>query len=348
MERPFDEERLVHYFAGACGDEERAEIEAWMAADPLRRARVEALRRVWEAAGGRPPRWDVDRLWEELEGQMEPEASPPSPRRPPLRPARTSTRRRTWPQALAVAATMAAVAVTAFVAGQWVPSREAATSEGLQTRTIATAPGQRAQVELSDGTRVRLNVGSTLTLPVAFTAAAREVHLDGEAFFEVAPDAGRPFLVSAGGATVRVVGTAFNVAAYGEPTEVVVAEGRVALRTSGQPAEADVVLGPGELGRLTGNPSPIAKEVVDVRRYLAWTEGRLVFEDASFAEVAVRLERWYDLDVGWAGDLAAVDKLNASFRDEPLSEILNVVAVSLGLEYQRDGRKVTFSPATSS
>lgn len=224
-------------------------------------------------------------------------------------------------------------------------------------REIATEAGQRTRVRLNDDTQIILNAKSTLRLPAAFADDKREVHLDGEAYFEVAPDADRPFLVHARGVTTRVLGTAFNVGAYpgDDAVQVVVTEGRVVMRASRGASERaagegraqaqaseDLVLSPRQMGRLLKTGELVVQQDVDASMYTAWTHGRLVFKDASFDEVTRKLAQWHDLHVRLAGSSATVDRLNASFKDEPVSEVLEIIAQTLGLRYERDGREVVF------
>ena len=219
-----------------------------------------------------------------------------------------------------------------------------------EAKTFATQEGQRAVVRLTDGTRVHLNVDSRLTLLANFGAARRGVRLEGEAFFEVAKDSARPFVVHAGGATTRVLGTAFDVSAYPDDdgARVVVKEGRVVLRSDQpSPATQEVVLTRRQMGQLLRSGERVVRKGLDVSRHLAWTKGQLVFENAPFKEVARKLERWYGLTVVLK-DTAAPPRghLNARFaEDQPLSDVLSVVATAFHLEYERapNRKNVTFA-----
>lgn len=227
-------------------------------------------------------------------------------------------------------------------------------------KTFTTKAGQRATVELTDGTRVRLNVGSTLTLAKAFSKGQREVRLEGEAFFDVATDAAHPFRVHTEGAIIEVKGTAFGVRAYaaeGE-TQVAVTEGQVVLRSTSPPPqgardtterdaaaaaeEEEAVLEPQHLGVVSRQRRPVVYRGVDLRPYLAWAEGRLVFEDASLAEVARQLERWYDLEVDVRVPPRSAGRFNATFEGEPLDVVLKTMVAALDVKYRREGRHVTF------
>ena len=365
MQHDIDSVMLARYFAEVCSGEEEAEMETWLREDPARRAFVEALRRVWEAAGERPRHWDVDAAWERaaeragLARRGGDQLPPRTPReatggrwgwplgygRPPMS-RRARPPRAVGPRLLGYGAALAVVALAVLLAvrlSETSPSEPAAPAP----KTFATQRGQRATIELIDGTQVRLNADSELALAPGFEAGSREVTLRGEAYFEVAEDPARPFRVRSGGAVVEVLGTAFNVQAYGSGAAVVVAEGEVALHPEAGAGEDAVVLGARELGRVAAGEPTTVRRSVPVERYLAWTEGLLVFEAAPFDEVEARLERWYDLEIELAAPAASVDRLTVAFGEEPLSEILHVIAATLGLRYEREGHRVVFLPASS-
>ena len=381
------------YFEGSCSDRETAAVEAWLEEDPARRIYAAQLHTLWHATRERPVHADVGAAWEQVAGRLdllpkEPGAGGRSYNAGPgLRRrrqegtereghrARAGVERRSSPAAsaspklgrkprqcfiamysLRIAAVILGVAISTALAvrylGGGVPLQEQIPPEA---KVFTTARGQQASIRLLDGTQIRLNVESRLTVPADFATGPREVQLEGEAFFEVAKDPERPFIVHAGGADVEVLGTAFGVRTYAEEdrTRVVVAEGHVALRPrelvgADTTAPADtLVLHPRQLGGvIAGRRLPVRRNV-SLTPYLAWTEGHLVFHAASFDEVVSELERWFDLQVELTVPAEQVDRLTVSFTgEEYLSEILNVVAATLHLSYRRDPsqRIVTFSP----
>ena len=340
---PVDWDALGRYFAGESAPEERARLEAWFAADPARRRLLDELRLLWtsaEAPADPPPiSLDIDAAWQRLQRARQRGRRPTGAGRPARRPHR---RRGALPLFARAAAVVLAGLLTVLALRTSGPG-VTPTEEAAPERVYVTERGQRATIQLGDGTRVRLNVDSRLAVPASFAVDRREVRLEGEAFFEVASDTARPFLVYAGPAATEVLGTAFNVNAAGEAVEVVVAEGRVALRA--EATSAGAVLAARDLGRLRADGSVDVREGVDTDRFLAWLDGRLVFEDAPFAEVARELERVYNLDVRLADPHPDVERLNARFDDESLSIILETVALSLDLRYTREGTTVTFSAA---
>jgi transmembrane sensor len=216
-------------------------------------------------------------------------------------------------------------------------------------REFATKPGQRATISLVDGTTVTLGVASTLRVRPYDRAAPgpRDVYLEGEAVFDVAHDERRPFFVHSKGAVTEDLGTRFGVRAYSGDTlvRVVVAEGRVALRTAAAPAGSGALLGPGDLGRLDDAGRAVVERGVDAATYLAWTDGRLVFREAPLGEVATQLGRWFDVTIDVPAGVAK-RRVTLDMPARALTDVLDAVTVPLGLRYayDRPGRTVRVAP----
>lgn len=150
---------------------------------------------------------------------------------------------------------------------------------------------------LEDGTVVTLNADSELTYPSVFDARSREVSLRGEAFFEVAHDASRPFFVQVDGYRIQVLGTRFNVSAYGdEPRHhTTLVEGSVRiLDASSETVCREILLHPGEQFSREVSTSRSTVSRVDTRRYTAWMDGEFVFDNTPLADVLRTVSRWYD------------------------------------------------------
>lgn len=160
--------------------------------------------------------------------------------------------------------------------------------------TMKIPTGGEFMLVLEDGTKVWLNSETNLRYPVAFTGVRREVQLEGEAYFEVARDEKRPFVVrTRKGVNVQVLGTSFNVRAYGdeENVETVLEEGSV--RVSGD--SSCVVLVPGMMG--VHDASGMRSLVVDTELYTAWHKGHFIFQDETLEAILGKLSRWYGMKV---------------------------------------------------
>lgn len=165
--------------------------------------------------------------------------------------------------------------------------------ETVEYCELQTAFGDRIEVVLEDGTHVWLNGGSRLRYPAFFERDRREVTLCGEAYFEVAKDVLRPFVVQTAAANIEVLGTSFNVAAA-EVTECIttLVEGRVRLLDGN---ERGVVLSPGQQALQNCDGMWEVREV-DTRYYTAWKEGLFAFKDCSLRDILGRLARHYSVE----------------------------------------------------
>jgi transmembrane sensor len=338
---------IVRVLADEATGADGAELARWLAGDGAREGQLEQLRAIWQEVGGAGSAWDTTALQQRIVHALETKVVPI---RAEQRARRFGTDLAPWaarwwswvPLAAAVVVAIAGVAVWRLAARGTAP---AAVANRALTE-LATRRGQRAELRLSDGTRITLGVDSRLRYPEAFAAGkSRDVYLEGEAYFEVARDTLRPFRVHAGDATASVLGTRFGVRAFAEDrgVQVVVAEGRVALgRRSGSDSAAspaaEVVLARGDLGELEGGGMPAVRHGVEVSDYLAWVDGRLVFTDTPVGEVVRRLSRWYDLDIRVGDSVLAGDPYTVSLRgDEAPEHVLQAMAGALGVQLERRG-----------
>lgn len=342
---------LERYCAGDCAPPERAEVERWIGDDPARLAFVQMLRAAWleSATVNLPERPDAAAAWRRVERRMRWTDRPPLHAVGARLPASSARRRVAWP-ALAAAAAAAILVGGTFLLASVFRRTDAAP---IPLREVTTRPGQRADLHLSDGTHVLLGVKSHLRFAPTLGASSRDVYLDGEALFEVKHDTGRPFLVHTANAITEDLGTRFAVRAYpGDSTlTVVVAEGKVALRSGlvegngtkrAQAFETRVVLGDRDLARLGIDGRLTTERGVRVERYLAWTEGRLVFVGTPLRDAIPDLARWYGLEFHAADSAIAARRLTATFVGESANEALRNMALALDAGYRRDGHTVTF------
>ena len=343
-----DWELLDRYLTGAATADEREQVEAWLAEDPERWAQVAALRDALAQAALSDPA--VDQAKEEVWARLERELGGAG-RGMGIRPRRTGTRefavpsRRAWSTPVQIAAALlvtmlggAAIAALLFRSGPQAPA----------VRVATTAPGQRTMFRLPDGTQVLLGVASTLRYPAAFDGGARDVSLEGEAYFQVVHDERRAFVVRAGDLVAQDLGTEFTVRAYPEDARarVVVRAGRVGIRAAGSDAAAERVVAPGQLGRLGAGGQPTV-EPADTATYFAWTDGRLVFDRTPLRDALPELSRWFDLDFRLADTASGSITLTATLRTQPTPDVLDNLAASLGMRERRNGRVVTLYAADS-
>lgn len=205
------------------------------------------------------------------------------------------------------------------------------TTNGRQVSSTIYAPlGARVSFNLPDGTTGMLNSGSHLSYSLPFTIN-RQVKLEGEAWLEVSRDENHPFEISTGNSTVKVLGTSFNMSAYPAENyvEVVLQQGKVEFQDNS--GDEKVTMLPSE--RLVFQNGNISKSVTDPAKYSAWTEGKLVFRGDPMAEVARRIERWYNVKVILADKELEKYSFRATFLDDTLEEVLRCLSLTSPIRY---------------
>lgn len=191
--------------------------------------------------------------------------------------------------------------------------------------------GDYREVRLADGSTAWVNAGSLLIYPEEFTTGSRMVYLNGEARFQVAKDAAKPFIVNTAHLDIRALGTVFNVQAY-MTSPVITAtleEGSIRVDTKQNSASASVILKPNEQLTYSCQTHRWAVDTVDAARLSAWKDGYLIFENASFREVVEALERKYGVtihyDAGKYHDSAYYLKITPQESIEDALQVLSNV-----------------------
>ena len=202
------------------------------------------------------------------------------------------------------------------------------------------------EITLSDGTVVELDAGSSLKYPENFDDAKREVFLSGEAYFKVTSDQQTPFIVHTNKAEITVLGTKFNVRAWDQihKVEVVVVDGKVSLG----PGNADnnkggVIITAGKMSVLNENGLISNPVVTNTGLHLAWLNREYYFQSAPLGEVLDQLNRWYDINFTLPDDSYEENRITVFLKDEPTSDILELISMIMNFKYVMNGNNVTFT-----
>ncbi|EEI89856.1 sigma factor regulatory protein, FecR/PupR family [Sphingobacterium spiritivorum ATCC 33300] len=191
------------------------------------------------------------------------------------------------------------------------------------------------KVILSDGTHVWLNSSSTLTYPATFGSDQRIVKLSGEAYFDVAKDAHRPFRIELNGSVIEVLGTSFNVNAYTEEISTSLVEGKVKIITG----QKETFLSPGNEALIKG--SHVAVAPADIQKNTAWQRGEFYFDSDNLEEIINQVARWYDVEIVNADSLTVNTTYKGAIsREMKLSEVLNILSSATQRRFEIDGRRV--------
>ncbi|MCO5235241.1 MAG: FecR domain-containing protein [Chitinophagaceae bacterium] len=202
--------------------------------------------------------------------------------------------------------------------------------------TLSNPRGSRViQMTLSDGSRIWLNAGSSVTYPVMFTGGERKVSVTGETYFEVAHHGATPFIVNKGETNITVLGTRFNVNAYDDEEEVKVTllEGSVKVDMPG----ADRLLKPGQQARIGRSLQVV--DNANLEEVMAWKNGLFIFDNADIRTIMRIVARWYDLEVIYEGKISADRFQGKISMDTRLSELLEVLELTK-VEYSIENKTI--------
>ena len=202
---------------------------------------------------------------------------------------------------------------------------------------INAPDGARVEFLLPDSTKGWLNSGSHLKYPAIFDKT-RKIELTGEAWFDVKHLAASEFIVSVPEMDINVLGTQFNVSAYPDDnfTDVTLEEGKVEI--NGKAGVFHQILVPDEKISFDKNEKGITLSKVDATRLSAWKEGYLIIDNEPLGDVINRLERWYNVDIQIKDETLKKYRFKATFKDEPLEEVLKLMAKTTPIIYTIDKR----------
>jgi transmembrane sensor len=221
------------------------------------------------------------------------------------------------------------------------PKADASKADANLFNTLSTPTGGQYNIVLADGTKVYLNAVSSIKYPTQFNGDQRIVELDGEAYFEVAKNKNKPFIVKSGDQDIEVLGTHFNVHAYDNESVVktTLLEGSVAVSYKNQKA----ILKPGQQSNVSDKFNKITIKQVDTEAAIAWKNGRFKFDNADLKTVMRQLERWYGIKVEYRGDVPDVRFNGGTFMNKNLSEVLKVLELS-NIKFKVEGKTIIVYP----
>ena len=203
-------------------------------------------------------------------------------------------------------------------------------------REIYTKPGTRIHIDLSDGTRVWLNDGTTFRYPEKFMGNKREVFVDGEAYFEVKSNSESPFVVNNPMMNTIVTGTHFNLHAYSSDKyfEATLIEGKIDLENGNR----NLVMKPGEQVQFDSQIEKIVQKTVNPQNAAAWVDGKLIFKDEKLGTAIRKLARWYNVEIILSDPEINNYLVTGTIQEEKLDQTLNLISLALPVkfEYKRE------------
>jgi transmembrane sensor len=340
-----DWEALARYYAGESTDAEAAAVRAWLAANPAEAARFEAIEAgIQRVSADLHADIDVEAALKRVavrrdeaaqeKPRLVPAATPQRAARTPAAPSHRSTMW-SWRVPALAAAGVGAIALGALV----LRSRNGAPSTpavAVAAKEMTTGVGQRDSIRLADGSRVLLGPMSRLRVLSGFGGSTRTVELRGDGLFDVQHDDAHPFVVRAGDAVIRDVGTTFTVeASDSSQVRVVVTSGTVHVATAAD--SSGVLLQAGDIGDVRAGQGPVVRRKAANQSDLAWTRGQLAFRNAPLTTVADELKRWYGIDLVLADSSLRGRTLNTTFVRESREQALRIIELTLGVRIEMRG-----------
>ena len=306
-----DQESLIRYIAGDATAEEKSSMAEWLDANPENMREFLAFRKLYDIT-----------LWQQENKDVQ--ITNPT----------GSKGQYKFRTLVFEALKVAAIFAVAFIGARYLLPSDT-TIEPIAMQTIHVPAGQRAELTLTDGTKVWLNAKTTFIFPNHFSANSRNVTLDGEGYFDVTINKKQPFIVKTAKYDVKVWGTQFNVMAYsGNPIfESSLLEGSVELLSPG--TDKGVMINPNERIFLENNH--LVRAPISHFNHFLWKDGLISFDDESFPEMVSKLELYFDLKIDIKNDEILNNRYTGKFRTKDgVDHILRVLQLSNQFKFKID------------
>ena len=311
-------ELLIRYFADEVTSQERIEIEAWRDTDEQNRKEFLTIQKIWNTSEGTSKLEDIDieKEWKIMKKKA----------------GIDEVKVITLKYVLQIAASIIIISGI----GTWLILK---TSTITQSSEIAVVK----DIELPDGSVIKLNSDSKISYEKGFGQDHRNISLKGEAYFKVKPDKEHLFIIKTGNASIEVVGTEFNVNAYSDELEVkvVVKEGKVKLYDHKKP-DKEIILSGGQAGSFNKNRKYLSKEPVFNPNEIAWVTRMIEFYDTRLTEVGSILQNTYHKSF-IISDKVKNCPITVTFENLELEQVLKILESTLDLEISEDNDKIYVS-----
>lgn len=346
---------LVKYVVDQLSEDDEKAVEEWIKADPSHKEFVNSIEELWEkSASNKDVDFQINALdaWKQIENKLSASRPIPISQISPQgqHTGRVKTAGRFWMAMKIAAMILFAFGASYFTVSNYFISQPAEeVVKSVEMKEIKTDRGQKPViVSFSDGTEIFLNAESTLRYPETFNSDNREVYLVGEAYFNVAHLSSSTFTVHAKNSKVEVLGTEFNIKSWqsDDKVEVTVNDGKVAFSTTDSlenlAGKARVILTKG-FGSTFADGKISTPKKVDLETKLAWRKGGLVFKQTPMADVFNQLELKYDVNFEVEETESAMmeELFTGQFYGRSLSEVLNVLEVSMNLKFTQMGKAIS-------
>ncbi|MCB0806430.1 MAG: FecR domain-containing protein [Bacteroidales bacterium] len=323
--RHIDFEILVgKYLAGEASPHEIEVLENWVKTSEENKKLFREQKRVWMLAAGKTASFKSTEAFSQLEKTLFADEKEIPAIKPPAKKLALSP---VWRVAAAVTVLVSIGLLIYFMVKT--PQTELVAHAGILTE------------KLTDGSEVTLNQQSKLTFANDFGKNERRVSLQGDAYFDVAKNPEKPFIIETDGLDIKVLGTSFYVdaGATSDIVEVIVQSGTVELHSYGG---GEVTLEAGEKGIYAKGSGNLQKVVSGDQNFLSWKTKIMKFEDADLTTVATVIAKTYRVKIEIENPQLRECRLTATFDNQSLDDVLMIIEQTLDIEISRSGESVTF------
>ncbi len=337
-EMKYSWKKTTKYLLNECSDETRKEIEELIENDSDFRNTINKMKNVISFEQKPLDITDAEKKWEEIEAQILKTES------------RKIAKQEMYEKRYSKSdyGFLRYAAVIVFIIGAisfFNKENVAPEIPTIEYKTLSVDNGERRTIILYDGTTVNLDCGSELKYPTKF-GNKREVFLKGEAYFQVAKDSKRPFIIHADKSSIQVLGTKFNVKTWNESNKdvvVTVVEGKVAFGNETDEITKKVLLTKNMQSSISLDGKISKPIIVDASSYSKWMHNEVYFSNASMDEIISQLERWYDLRFEVPKNIMQKKDLAVHINDTNINDILEMLSVITNSKVVRNGKNVKFS-----
>jgi ferric-dicitrate binding protein FerR (iron transport regulator) len=317
--------QLVDHLSSTDGIPEQGELREWIDGSAENKEDFRRYQKVWKGTKklSAANKFQTDKAWPVVNRQIQ----------------QTQLFRRRMDRVvfstIGLAASLILILGLAFYTGQF--------SIQQNKMQLVTNYGSRTEVVLPDGSKVKLNSGSSLSYHFNSLTKTREVSFVGEGFFEVAKEQ-QPFLIhTPNGMDLKVLGTTFNLSAYPEDRMVQTAlvEGKVELSNN---RNEKLVLGPGQIATFENNSQTLAYQNGNLSHMVGWTENKMYLDNTSLKETSIRLERWFDVDIHIVPEsLGKEIHYTGVLEEKTIQEVLDALSELSDIQYSIKGDQIMVS-----
>lgn len=305
-----NQELLNKYIAGDATPEEKEEVARWLDTDKKNMKEFLALRKLYDIS-----------IWQQ-------EQTPVAKDKLSL-----GNKRWTLRSASFELAKVAAIFILAFtIVYSFLINED---NDSAKMQTIFVPPGQRAELTLTDGTKVWLNAKTTFTFPDKFTANNRRVTLDGEGYFDVTKNPEKPFIVNTERYDIKVLGTEFNVTAYSGSSVFETSLLKGAVEVFSPAKETKISLEPHM--RTYEENGILKKDTIEHENYFLWKEGLICFYDEPVDKMIEKLQLYYDVKIDVQNKTLLNNRYSGKFRTKDgVEHVLKVLQLNNKFSYEKD------------